>query len=74
MQDSPLAVARVGLLSSCQAPASLVAEHRLSRVCLSVVAPPGLGSTGSVVVLRRLTCSVAGGDFPDQGSNQCLLH
>ena len=40
----------------------------------SAVADPGLESTGSVVVAVRLSCSMAGGVFPDQGSNPCLLH
>ena len=41
--------------------ASLVAEHRLQTRRLS--------SCGS-----RLSCSVACGIFPDQGSNPCTLH
>ena len=40
----------------------------------SVVAAPGLWSTGSVVVAHRLSCPAAYGIFPVQGSNQCLLH
>ena len=40
----------------------------------SVVAIPGLQSTGSVVVALRLSCSEACGIFLDQGSNLCLLH
>ena len=39
----------------------------------SVVAAPGLWSTGSAVVVRGLICSEACGIFPDQGSNLCLL-
>ena len=39
----------------------------------SVVAAPGLCSTGSVVVVHRLSCSSACGVFPGQGSNPCLL-
>ena len=31
-------------------------------------------STGSVVVVHDLSCSVACGIFPDQVSNPCLLH
>ena len=38
-----------------------------SRVC-------GLRSTGSGVLVHGLSCSVASGIFPDQGSYQCLLH
>ena len=40
----------------------------------SVVAVPGLQSTGSIVVVHWLSCSVACGFFPDQGSNPCILH
>ena len=35
----------------------------------SVVAPPQLQSTGSVVVAHQLNCSKVCGIFPDQGSN-----
>ena len=34
----------------------------------------GSRRTGSVVVAHRLSCSVACGIFPDQGSNPCPLH
>ena len=44
--------------------ASLVAEHRLESMQASVVADLGLQSTDSVVVVHRLSCSVA------VGSNQ----
>ena len=40
----------------------------------SVVAVPGLSSTGSIVVAHRLSCSIECGIFLDQGSNLCLLH
>ena len=47
----------------------------------SVVVAPGLSScgswaleAGSVVVAHGLSCSVACGIFPDQGSNPCPLH
>ena len=53
--------------------ASSVAEHRLWGVQASVVPAPGLQGTGSVVVVRRLSCSKACGIFLDQGSNLCLL-
>ena len=33
-----------------------------------------LGAWASVVTALRLSCSVACGIFPDQGSNLCLLH
>ena len=34
----------------------------------------GLRGTGSVVLVHGLSCSVASGIFPDQGSYQCFLH
>ena len=39
----------------------------------SVVVARELCSTGSVVVVHRLSCSVACGIFPDQGLNPCPL-
>ena len=39
----------------------------------SVVAAPGLSSTGSIIVVHGLSCSAACGIFPDQGSNLSLL-
>ena len=33
-----------------------------------------LGHVGSVVAAHGLSCSVACGIFPDQGSSPCLLH
>ena len=60
--------------------ASLVVEHRLQAHGLhqlwhvsSVVMAHELQSTGSVVVVHRLSCSTACGIFPDQGSNPCSL-
>ena len=46
---------------------SLVAEHRLESMRSSVAAACGL-------VARGLSCPVACGIFPDQGSNPCPLH
>ena len=40
----------------------------------SVVAVCELSSTGSIVVVRGLSCSTVCGIFPDQGSNLSLLH
>ena len=40
----------------------------------SVVVARGLQSIGSVVVAHGLSCSVACGIFPDQGSIPCPLH
>ena len=57
-----------GLLSSCSAQASrcsgfsLVVEHGLE------------GVQSSLIVMHRLSCSVACGIFPNQGSNSYLLH
>ena len=50
------------------APASVVAVHGLEVVTL------GLQSTGLVVVVHELSCSMAYGIFLDQGLNSCLLH
>ena len=54
--------------------ASLVAEHRLYDERASVVAAPGLQSTGLAVMLHGLSCLAAWGLFPDQGLHLCLLH
>ena len=61
--------------------ASLVVEHWLQVLGLqqlwrmgSVVVACRLQSAGSVVVVHRLSCSLACGIFPDQGSNPCPLH
>ena len=57
-----------------------VAEHGLQGVreqlwhVGSAAAVPGLYSTGSMVMVHRLSCSVACGIFPDQESSPCLLH
>ena len=40
----------------------------------SVVMTLRLWSTGSVVVVHRLSCSVARGIFWDQGTNRCPPH
>ena len=53
--------------------ASFVAEHGLWGAWASVIAAPGLESTGSVVVARRLSCSAVCRIFSDQGSNLSLL-
>ena len=54
--------------------ASLVAEYELWGVGASVVVVLGLSSTGLIVEVHGLSCSIACGIFPDQGSNSCLLH
>ena len=61
--------------------AFLVVEHELQACGLqqlwymgSVVVAHGLQSVGSLVVAHGLSCSVACGIFPDQGSNPCPLH
>ena len=57
---------------------SLVEVHRLYVYRLhelqhmdSIVVASGLQSAGSVVVVHRVSCSVACGIFPDQESNHC---
>ena len=47
--------------------------HRLLFEVASLVAEHGLQSTGSIVVVDGLSCSVARGIFPDQTSNLCAL-
>ena len=59
----------------------LLSWSTASRVCGlqqlehvgSVAAAPGFQNTGSIVVVRGLSCSKACGIFPDQGSNPCFL-
>jgi len=40
-------------------------------VWASVVAAPRLWSSGSVILVQGLSCSVQCGILPDQGSNSC---
>lgn len=40
----------------------------------SLVAEDRLQPTGAVVVMQRLSCSTAHGNFPDQGPNPCPVH
>ena len=52
---------------------SLLPGHLIAVASLAV--EHGLcGVQASVVVVRGLRCSVAGGIFPDQGSNLCFLN
>ena len=48
-------------------------QLRLRRVD-SEVAASGLQSTGSVLAVHGLSCSLARGIFQDQELNPCLLH
>ena len=50
--------------------------HGLQQLwhAVSVDVARGLQTAGSVVVAHRLSCSMACGIFPDQGSNPCSLH
>ena len=67
----PFLVAVRGLLIAV---VSLVLEHRLAGVHASIVAARGLSSCALQALEHRLnSCPVAGGIFPDQGSNPCLL-
>ena len=63
--------AALGVLTAV---ASLVAEPGLQGTRASLGAAPRLQSTGSVVVVHGLCCSVTYGIFPSQGSNPHLLH
>jgi len=60
----------VGLLTAV---ASLVAEHGLSGTEASVAAAPGLWSTGSVVLVHRLSFSSACGSLPGPGTEPVSL-
>ena len=53
---------------------SLVAELGLQGSWASVIAAPGLQSSGSIVAAHGLICAAAHGTFPDQELNLCLLH
>ena len=61
-------------------PVAASGDHSSSRCAgLSLSRPLWLRSTGSrsagsVIVAHGLSCSVACGIFPDQGSNPCPLH
>ena len=46
----------------------------VAAACGSIVGAPRLWSSGSIVAVHGLSCSMACGIFPDQGSNQRLLH
>ena len=62
--------------SSCSKQGLLfVVTHRLLNAAASFVAEHRSRALGlSVVVMHRLSCSVACGVFPDQGSNPLPLH
>ena len=53
---------------------SLVVVGEFLIAVASLVAEYGLQSTGSVVVVQRLSCFAASGIFPDQRWNHCPLH
>ena len=53
---------------------SLVVEHGLQGAWVSVVVVHRLQSTGSIVAVHGLNCSVAHGILLDQESNLCLQH
>ena len=57
-----------------QSTGSRVLRLQWLRQVGSVVAAPGLCSTGSVVEVHRLSCPMACGIFRDQGLDLCLLH
>ena len=61
--------------SSCAEQGILfIAVRGLLIALASLVAEHDSRHAGSVVVARGLSCSVACGIFPDQGSNPCPLH
>ena len=53
---------------------SLLVKYKLWTTRASVVVARGLQSAGSIVVAHGFSSSAACGIFPDQASNQCLLH
>ena len=53
---------------------SVVVVPRILIAVASLVAAPGLWSTGSITVVYGLSSSEACGIFLDQGLNPCLLH
>ena len=53
---------------------SLVLVRELLIAVVSLVEAPEPWGTGSIDVGYRLSCPVACGIFPDQGSNLCPLH
>ena len=53
---------------------SLGAVHRLLTGVVSLIAVHRLQSTVAIIVVPRLSCSVACGILPDQGLNPCRLH
>lgn len=68
--NSSLAAACALLLAA----ASPAVEHRALGGSGSVVAAPTLWSTGSVLGVLGLSCSVASGIFHGQRSNPCVRH
>ena len=53
---------------------SLVAMRELLVAVVSSVQSTALGRVGSIVEAHGLSCPMACGTFPDQGSNPCPLH
>ena len=68
---APLVPARERLIFAVASP---VVEHGLQGAQVSVVAAPGLESTGPVVEAHGHSCSETCGIFLDQKLNLCLLH
>ena len=63
-------VALLGLFTAVASPV----EQGLQGAWAPVVVASRLQSTGWVVVMHQLNCSLACELFPDQGLNPCLLH
>ena len=63
----------VGVTLAAARGAPLGCSAQLLTAVASLVAERGPYGLGSVAVVHRLGCSVAGGIFPDQGLNLCLL-
>ena len=71
-----IAVCRLltAVASLCRAQALRASRLREFQGVGSVVETRGLQRAGSVVVAHGLSCSMACGILPDQGSNPCLQH
>ena len=68
-------LSHTGFLQLWRVEATLPCSARVSHCCgFSCCGAWALGGQASVVVMHRLSCSVACRIFPDQGSNPCPLY
>ena len=64
----------MGLMNSCAEQGLLCLDVRALVAGLPLLRSSGSRCAASVVVVRGLSCSMARGIFPEQGSNSCPLH